>query len=443
MNLKNIIKQPIIKNLYLMLFFGLLSYALGLVQINMPGMEGTATDFREIPLLIGILYVSNPLYLIGMSLITSMSNLTILFFVPTLIGHSVSLIVLWYLYRFLRKQNISGIMATTINLIYILFYYYVLLIPLIIVFNILVGESTEQSFFSFYTDFIYAARFEILSTSLITSLYVIQFKSKQELKEKQFDLEIKTKEIETQNKVLMKMVSGIKKSSEYIYNTSRQLTSTSQEVSSNASSQAASMDNISNSMIEMLSIINLNTKYAETTKEITENSVDTISKSKEILENTVKSVFEISEKTLIITEIAGKTDILSINAAIEAARSGEAGKGFAVVAHEIRKLADKTKSASDEISELSRNGQKISDIASHSLKKLIPEIVESAKLVSDMVSANYKHQSGIKEINILIQDLSETTNRNSASAEEMSASAEELLEQSELLRKLILSFEKN
>jgi len=131
---------------------------------------------------------------------------------------------------------------------------------------------------------------------------------------------------------------------------------------------------------------------------------------------------------------------LSINAAIEAARAGEAGKGFAVVSNEIRKLADKTKTASDKITKLSKNGQDISRIAGKALEKVIPEIIKSAELVNNIVSASREQQSGVEMINTSIQQLTETTNENSASAEEMSASAEELSAQAEQLKELISIF---
>ena len=163
-------------------------------------------------------------------------------------------------------------------------------------------------------------------------------------------------------------------------------------------------------------------------------------KSNEIFIKAIDSVSEISNKIAIITEIADKTDILSINAAIEAAKAGEVGKGFAVVAQEIRKLADRTKMASDDINELSKGGQEISKIAEKKLAKTIPEIIKSAEHVNSIVTASREQRSGIEAINNSIQQLTEITNQNSASSEEMSASAEQLSTQSEQLRNLISIF---
>ena len=89
---------------------------------------------------------------------------------------------------------------------------------------------------------------------------------------------------------------------------------------------------------------------------------------------------------------------------------------------------------------MSSKGQDISKIAGEKLEKLIPEIVESAKLVYEIVNANKEQHGGVKAINTSIQQLSEITNRNSSSAEEMLTSANKLSAQAEQLKKLISVF---
>ncbi len=267
---------------------------------------------------------------------------------------------------------------------------------------------------------------------------------------KQIDFQIKTKHkdeigelyrsINEINTNFRDIILNINDTAIAVSDASNQLSSASQDISNRANEQAATTEEVATSMEEMLAMINSNTQNAELTEKTSTKSANRLKNSETIFKQTISSVSEISEKILIITEIANKTDILSINAAIEAARAGESGKGFSVVANEIRKLADKTKFASDEITILSEKGIGVSQITGKTLGKLIPEIIKSAELVNNIVSAGKEQQSGVENINISVQQLTEITNENSASAEEMSASAEELSAQAEQLKELISVF---
>ena len=248
------------------------------------------------------------------------------------------------------------------------------------------------------------------------------------------------KSINEVNTNLKNIIHNINNTATAVSNASNQLNSASQDISSRANEQATTTEKVATSMEEILAMINSNSKNAEITEQSSKKSADDMKQSNEIFKKSINSVSEISEKISIISEIADKTDILSINAAIEAARAGEEGKGFSVVANEIRKLADKTKIASEEITKLSENGQDISKIAGKKLETAIPEIIKSAELVNNIVSAGKEQQISVENINLSIQQLTEISNENSASAEEMSASAEELSAQAEQLKELISVF---
>ncbi len=248
------------------------------------------------------------------------------------------------------------------------------------------------------------------------------------------------KSIGKMNKAFTKMITGIDNTATMVLEASKKLNITSQMISERASEQAATTEEVASAMEQMFTIINSNTENAEITGQVSTKSASGMEESNEILVKTIKSVSEISEKIIIISEIADKTDILSINAAIEAARAGQEGRGFGVVAQEIRKLADKTKLASNEINMLSENGKKISKIAGEKLAKVIPELLKSTQLVKDIVMASREQKSGVESINVSVQQLTEITTENLISAEEMSDSSEELLLQAEQLKKLISVF---
>ncbi len=236
------------------------------------------------------------------------------------------------------------------------------------------------------------------------------------------------------------IVSEISETSETIYGACGQLSEIAINVHSTSDTQSSTTEGISSSMEEMLATVESNTKRAEMTSMSANKSADEIKKNNEIFTQAINSVYEISKKIAIISEIASKTDILSINAAIEASHAGDTGKGFAVVAQEIRKLADKSRDAATEIEKISVESQEISKDAGDKLNVIIPEIVESADLVDSIAIASKELIISIELINSSVLELVGFSNENSMIAEELSISSEELQAQAEALRNQIHTF---
>ena len=230
------------------------------------------------------------------------------------------------------------------------------------------------------------------------------------------------------------IITSISETAASVLRAGNQLASTSSELSQNTNEQASSTEEISASIEQMLTTIRSNMEQAENTGKISAESANEMERSHKIFTQTIDSVSAITAKTAIISEIARKTDMLSINAAIEAARAGVSGKGFAVVAQEVRKLAEKSGIASDEIEKLSESGKAVSQTAGKKLQTMIPEIIKSAELVNNIVIASREQQRGVQVINDSILQLTQIAVENSAAVEEMSAAAEELSSQAEQLK---------
>ncbi len=249
------------------------------------------------------------------------------------------------------------------------------------------------------------------------------------------------KSINNINTNFKEVLTNISESSTAVLNASNQLNSVSLEISERANEQASTTEEVATSMEQMLATIISNTENAKNTSKISTNSAKRMKQSNSIIMETIKSISSISKEILLIKDISLQTNMLSLNASIEAARAGEAGKGFSVVAQEIRKLSDTTKQASIIIDELSYNSQSNSQIATKALQKLVPEIAKSAELVMNIALASQEQQGGVEAINTSIQQLTDITNENSASAEQMSSSAEELTAQAKQLKKLVSVFD--
>lgn len=236
------------------------------------------------------------------------------------------------------------------------------------------------------------------------------------------------------------IVSQISATSLSLTNAGNELSSMSEEISTRANSQAATTAQVSDSLENILFLLEENNKNAKKTNDISNKSVQEIALNNHIFKNAIESVFQISENSLIITDIAFQTNILSLNAAIQASKAGEKGKGFAVVASEINNLAEKSRKASDKIVTLSKTGAEASQIASESLEKITSTISLSKEIVNKTLDQNIKQKTDIENVNFSLLKLSEITNENTASAEEMSAAANELKNQANSMQEVISQF---
>lgn len=239
---------------------------------------------------------------------------------------------------------------------------------------------------------------------------------------------------------LNETITIIAETTEDIASGSEEATMAAATIAQGASEQAASAEEISASVEQMASTIQQNTENALDTERISTQAAKSIISVNESSQKSLDAIRMISEKIKVINDIAEKTDILAINAAIEAARAGDHGKGFAVVAAEVRKLAEVSQKAAIEINGLSTLSLKATEESGLQMSKLIPDIQKTAQLIQEVSEASNEQSSGATQIAKAVDQFSQVTQQNSASSEELSSNAQELAAQAEQLRSAVAYF---
>lgn len=239
---------------------------------------------------------------------------------------------------------------------------------------------------------------------------------------------------------LRQTLSSVQVSSENVVSGSTQLSATSDLLAQGATEQAASVEEVASTMDQMSAAINNNTDHAKTTEKIAKETAKNARRGGEAMAETTAAMREIADKISIIEDIARQTNLLALNAAIEAARAGDHGKGFAVVAAEVRKLAEHSREAAGEISELSERSVGIADEAGAIMSQIIPDIQQTAQLVQEIAASCVEQSHGAGQISIAMRHLDQVVQQNAAAAEQMASTSEELSAQASALQSSIAFF---
>lgn len=236
------------------------------------------------------------------------------------------------------------------------------------------------------------------------------------------------------------IVGGIITGAEHIASASQQLSGTSEQLSQGASEQASSVEEVSSTMEEIAANIEQNSDNATQTESISLSAQEGIRSVSEKSAQAIEANRTIADKINVINDIAFQTNLLALNAAVEAARAGEHGKGFAVVAAEVRKLAENSKVAADQVVTLAAQSLKLSEEAGELMKDTLPKVENSSKLVQEISASSAEQNNGANQVNSAIQQLSTVTQQNAAASEEMATSSEELASQADQLKEAISFF---
>ena len=253
---------------------------------------------------------------------------------------------------------------------------------------------------------------------------------------------------------IVEVITNVLEASNEIANAANELYKGSEDLAQRTEYQASSLEETASSMEEMASTIKSSAQNSVDGNKVMIDSKNAVEEGGVVISDTAKMIEEVYEAsakirdiTKVIEGIAFQTNILALNASVEAARAGDQGRGFAVVASEVRNLAQNSQASAKNITllieDIYEKINKSAEMARHSkeiFNNIEMKIEETSKIMDDISQTAVEQEAGVDQVNTAVTKMDSITQQNAALVEESTAASKSLLDQAKHLENLMSFF---